>query len=61
MTLFLRQLTALLLHKAGNALIAAALCSQRLGFICEFGSDWRARRDLHYRNGIARENWRLNT
>jgi hypothetical protein len=58
-TRFLRELTALCLHRAANVLIAGALGLQRLGFMAEFGRrEWRTRRDQHYRHGITREHWK---
>jgi hypothetical protein len=53
MTTFLSTMTAFLLHKLGNGLIALALGVQRLAFRAEFGSDWRAARQRHYRSKIT--------
>jgi hypothetical protein len=61
MTRFLRELTAICLHRLANGFIAAALGLQKLAFAAEFGSSWRSRREQHYRTGITREHWRINT
>jgi hypothetical protein len=58
-TRFLRELSAIILHRSANALIACAFGLQRLGFRAQFGSEWRTRRDQHYRHGITRKHWEM--
>jgi hypothetical protein len=57
----MRNLAAFLLHRLGNVFNAAALGLQKLGFIVEFGADWRDRRNQHYREKLTRAHWKYQT